>query len=61
MKKFRRFLGKNSAETCLKVDYFGSISPKIAKQNNCRQRGRVVFYGDRVITITIKRRFMATV
>jgi len=28
MNKFRRFLGRISAETCLKMNYFGSISPK---------------------------------
>jgi len=28
MYKFRRFLGRISAEICLKIGYFGSISPK---------------------------------
>jgi len=28
MNKFRRISGKISAETCLKMDYFGSISLK---------------------------------
>jgi len=28
--KFRKFLGRTSAETFLKRDYFGSKSPKIA-------------------------------
>jgi len=28
MNKFGRFLGRISAETCLKMDYFGSKSPK---------------------------------
>jgi len=32
MNKFRRFLGKISAETCLKMDYFGSKSRKISKR-----------------------------
>jgi len=32
MNKFRRFLGKISAETCLKMDYFDNKSPKIAKR-----------------------------
>jgi len=27
-----KFLGRISAETCLKMDYFGSKSPKIAKR-----------------------------
>jgi len=31
MNKFERFLGRISAETCLKMDYFGSKFPKIAK------------------------------
>jgi len=30
--KFGRFLGRISAETRLKMDYFGSKSPKIAKR-----------------------------
>jgi len=30
MNRFGRFLGRISAETCLKMDYFGSKSPKIA-------------------------------
>jgi len=29
MKKFRRFLGRISAETCLKMDKFGSKSQKL--------------------------------
>jgi len=29
MNKFRRFLGRISAETCLKMDYFGSKALKI--------------------------------
>jgi len=33
MNKFGRFLGRISAETCLKMDYFGSISLKIAKRS----------------------------
>jgi len=28
MNKFQRFLGRISAETCLKLDYFGSKSQK---------------------------------
>jgi len=32
MNKFRRFLGRISAETNLKLDYFGSKSPKIVKR-----------------------------
>jgi len=32
MNKFERFLGRISAETCLKMDYFGNKSPKIAKR-----------------------------
>jgi len=32
MNKFGRFLGRISAETCLKTDYFRSKSPKIAKR-----------------------------
>jgi len=28
MNKFQSFLGRNSAETCLKMDYFGSKSQK---------------------------------
>jgi len=32
MNKFRRFSGRISAERCLKMDYFGSKSPKIAKR-----------------------------
>jgi len=32
MSKFGRFLGRISAETCLKIDYFGCKSPKIAKR-----------------------------
>jgi len=31
MNKFRWFLGRISAETCQKVDYFGSISSKLPK------------------------------
>jgi len=34
MNKFRTFLGKISAETYLKMDYFGSKSSKIAKPLN---------------------------
>jgi len=30
--KFRRFLSRISAETCLKIDYFGSKFPKTAKR-----------------------------
>jgi len=30
MKKFGRFLGRISAEICLKMDYFGGKSPQIA-------------------------------
>jgi len=30
--QFGMFLGRISAETCLKMDYFGSKSPKIAKR-----------------------------
>jgi len=33
MNKFRRFLGRISAETYLKIDYFGSEFPKIAKRS----------------------------
>jgi len=29
MNKFGRFLGKIFAVTCLKIDYFGSKSPKL--------------------------------
>jgi len=32
MNKFRSLLGKISSETYLKMDYFGSKSPKIAKR-----------------------------
>jgi len=32
MNKFGRFLGRISAETCLKINYFGSKFPKIAKR-----------------------------
>jgi len=32
MNKFGRFLGRISAESCLKIDYFGSKSKKIAKR-----------------------------
>jgi len=32
MNKFGRFLGRISAETSLKMDYFGSKFPKIAKR-----------------------------
>jgi len=32
MNEFGRFLGRISAKTCLKMDYFGSKSPKIAKR-----------------------------
>jgi len=32
MNKFRRFLGRISPEACLKMDYFVSKSPKIAKR-----------------------------
>jgi len=32
MIKFRRFLGRILAEVCLKMDYFGSKSPQIAKR-----------------------------
>jgi len=32
MNKFRRFVDKISAETCLEMDYFGSRFPKIAKR-----------------------------
>jgi len=28
MNKFLKFLGRFTAETCLKMDYFGSVSPK---------------------------------
>jgi len=31
MNKFRRFLGRISSKLCLKMDYFGSKSLKIAK------------------------------
>jgi len=31
MSKFRKFLNRISSETCLKMDYFGNKSPKIAK------------------------------
>jgi len=31
MSKFGWFLGRISAKTCLKMDYFGSKSPQIAK------------------------------
>jgi len=31
MNKFGKFLGRNSAETCLKMDYFGSKT-----QKNCQ-------------------------
>jgi len=30
-KQFERFLGRISAQTCLKMDYFGSKFPKTAK------------------------------
>jgi len=30
MNEFERFLGRILAKTCLKMDYFGSKSPKIA-------------------------------
>jgi len=33
MKKFGRFLGRILAEICLKIDYFGSKSPKFV--NRC--------------------------
>jgi len=29
MNKFRRFLGRISAKTCLKIDYFGSPLPNV--------------------------------
>jgi len=29
MNEFQRFWGKILAETCLKMDYFGSVSPKL--------------------------------
>jgi len=32
MNKFRKFLGRISAEICLTTDYFDSKSPKIAKR-----------------------------
>jgi len=32
MNKFGKILGRISAKTCLKMDYFGSKSPKIAKR-----------------------------
>jgi len=32
MNKFRRFLVRISAETCLKMDYFGSKFLKVAKR-----------------------------
>jgi len=32
MNKFRRFIGRILSEICLKMDYFGSKSPKIAKR-----------------------------
>jgi len=32
MNTFGKFLSRNSAETCLKRDYFDSKSPKIAKK-----------------------------
>jgi len=32
MNKFQRFLGRILAETCLKMDYFGCKSQKIAKR-----------------------------
>jgi len=32
MNKFRRFLGRISAKTCLKMNYFGSKSQKFAKR-----------------------------
>jgi len=35
MKKFKRFLGRISAETCLKMEYFGSQSPKSPVQVKC--------------------------
>jgi len=28
MNKFQRFIGKISAETCLKMDYFGIVNSK---------------------------------
>jgi len=31
MNKFQKFLGRISAKTCLKMVYFGSKSPQIAK------------------------------
>jgi len=36
MNKFGRFLGRISAEISLKMDYFGSKSPKIAKSRGLR-------------------------
>jgi len=35
--KFRRFLGRISAETYLKLDYFGSKSPKIVSAGGSAQ------------------------
>jgi len=32
MNKFQRFIGRISTETSLKIDYFDSKSPKIAKR-----------------------------
>jgi len=42
LNKFGRFLGRISAETCLKMDYFDSKSPKIAKRCSLASGGWVL-------------------
>jgi len=38
MNKFRKFLGKISAKTCLKMDYFGSKSHKLPSAGGSESR-----------------------
>jgi len=47
MNKFRRFLDRISAETCLKMDYFGSKFPKIANRFPCLRRLEASLPGSR--------------